>query len=342
MASSYSLSRPNIERIVLFIGLIVALPMALAAEHGGSLRNQNPLLQIFGLPPFQSARLAAADSLEYTVSFDIVSHAEIGSNPLESIAMDGESYFLTLSLRRGFGDRLELGIDVPFVAHAGGFLDNAIENWHDLLGLSNSKRRGADDQLAFRYTNAGQTLYELNSTTSSIGDIQLTAALPLRKGDPTEPLSVSVRSSVKLPTGSASELSGSGAADFSLGLYASNRYTFRQRDLDISAFAGILLLGDGDILAGLQNSSVPYGGVAASLWLADRFAVSTQLQVEGPYYDSDLEELGGASAQLAVGFDYRLSGERTSLHFSITEDIASGTTTTPDFGVHFAIRSAHR
>lgn len=342
MAATRSLRCLRIERGAIFLGLLGALPLALAADHGGSLRNQNPLLQIFGLPPFQSAKIADAESNNYNLSFDVVNHAESGSNSLESIAMDGESYFLTLSLRRGFSERLELGIDVPFVAHAGGFLDNVIENWHDLLGLSNSKRRGADDQLGFLYSKEGQTLYELNSTTRSIGDVQLTAAIPLRKGDVADPLSVSLRSSVKLPTGSASELSGSGAVDFSLGIYASNQYSLWQRGLDISGFAGILLLGDGDILTDLQRSSVPYGGVAASLWLADRFAVATQLQVEGPYYDSDLEELGGASAQLAVGFDYRLPRGGALLHFSITEDIASGTTTTPDFGVHLSISKAGR
>lgn len=327
---------------MLFLCLPVASSNAVATDHGASLRNQNPLLQIFGLPPFQSATLTAAGSLDYNVSFDIVSHAESGTNLLEDIAMDGESYFLALSLRRGFGDRFELGVDVPLVAHEGGFLDSAIENWHDLLGLSNSKRRGEDDQLGFRYSNAGQVLYELNSATFGIGDIQLTAAMPLRKGDDSDPLSVSLRSSVKLPTGSVEELSGSGAADFSIGIYASNQHSLWQRDLDISGFAGILLLGEGDVLPNQQRSPVPYGGIAAALWVADRFGISTQLQVEGPYFDSDLEELGGASAQLAVGFDYRLSGEGTSLHFSITEDIAAGTTTTPDFGIHFSIRNVRR
>lgn len=62
------------------------------------------------------------------------------------------------------------------------------------------------------------------------------------------------------------------------------------------------------------------------------------MQVEGPYFDSNVEEPGRVSAQLAVGLDYRWPQQRTSLHFAITEDIAAGTTTTPDFGVHFSIR----
>lgn len=310
---------------------------------GVPLRNQNPFLQIFGLPPFQSATLAADDSFAYSVSFDIVNHAESGTSGPEDIVIDGESHFLTMSLRRGLKERFEIGVDVPLVKHSGGFLDSAIEDWHDLLGLSNGKRRGADNQIALRYSNAGQALYELNSGTVGIGDIQFTAAMSLRKADAENRLSVSVRSSVKLPTGSPDELSGSDAADLSLGIYASNQHTLWQRPLDVSGFLGVLLLGDGDVLPDLQRSAVPYGGIATTWWLGDRFGISTQLQLEGPYFDSDVDELGGASAQLAVGFDYRPRQRGMSLHFSITEDIVAGTTTTPDFGVHFSVRSSpHR
>lgn len=310
--------------------------------QGVPLRNQNPFLQVFGLPPFQSAVLTAVSALDYRVSFDIVNHAELGANTLEDISIDGESHFLTLSLRRGMTDRFELGLDIPLVGHAGGFLDNTIESWHDLLGLSNSKRRGPDNQLGIRYSNAGFAPYELNSAVFGIGDIQLTAAMPLRRADNSDPLSVAIRSSIKIPTGSADELRGSGAMDLSLGLYASDQYTVWQRDFDVSAFAGMLFLGDGDVLPDLQRSAVPYGGVAMSWWISERFGVSAQLQAEGPYFDSDLDELGGVSAQLAVGFDFRLRTPGTSLHFSITEDVAAGTTTTPDFGVHLSIRRAGR
>lgn len=307
-------------------------------SHGVPLRNQNPFLQIFGLPPFQSAKLVPPGSLDYFVSFDIVNHAESGASPLEGIEIDGESYFLALSLRRGWKDRFEIGLDVPMVAHTGGFLDGAIEDWHDLLGLSNSKRRGADDQIAIRYARAGVTRYELNSNSFDLGDIQLSAAVPLRKGGDDNPSDLSLRGSIKLPTGSAEDLSGSGAMDISLGVYASGSHVLWRRELDVSGFAGALLLGDGDILSDIQRSFVPYAGVAASWWATERFGISAQLQVEGAYFDSELDELGGSSAQLAVGFDYRMPEQGTSLHLAITEDIAADKTTTPDFGVHFSVR----
>lgn len=337
-----SQNRGRVDRhILLIIGLLV-WPWAATAEQGVTqgvpLRNQNPFLQIFGLPPFQSAKPAADGETKYDISFDLVNHADNGDNALEDLVLDGESYFLTLSLRRGVTERLELGIDVPLVGHAGGFLDNAIENWHDLLGLSNSKRRVPSNQLGFRYSGVGNNRYELNSSTFGIGDIQLSAAMPIRRPNESSSLSVAVRSSVKLPTGDADELRGSGATDFSLGLHASGEHVLWKRDLDISGFAGVLFLGDGDVLTDIQRNTIPYGGVAAAWWITERFGITSQLYAQGEYFDSDLDELGGSTLQLAVGFDYRLPLRGVSLLFSIVEDAAPNSTTTPDVGVHFSIR----
>lgn len=326
----------------LLVVSLMAWPISATAgqsvTQGVPLRNQNPFLQIFGLPPFQSANLASDGETNYDLIFDLVSHADDGENMFEEVVVDGESYFLTLSLRRGVTQNFELGVDVPLVGHAGGFLDNAIENWHDLLGLSNAKRDGSRNGLGFRYSGNGDALYELDSPTFGIGDIQLTLAAPLRRPGEDSGLALAVRSSIKLPTGEPDELRGSGATDFSLGLHASDRRTLWQRDLDISGFAGVLLLGEGEVLADIQRSTVPYGGVAAAWWTTERLAITTQLYAQGEYFDSDLDELGGSSLQLAVGFDYRLQRTGLSLLFSIVEDAAPGKTTTPDFGVHFSIR----
>lgn len=329
-------------RALLVASLIIWPISAIAGQavtQGVPLRNQNPFLQIFGLPPFQSANLAAEGETKYDLIFDLVSHAEDGENMFEEVTVDGESYFLTLSLRRGIWQKLELGIDVPLVGHAGGFMDSAIENWHDLLGLSNARRDGARNELNFRYSANGDDLYALDSPTFGIGDIQLTAATPLRRPGENGDLAVAVRSSIKLPTGEADELRGSGATDLSLGLHASDKWTVWQRDLDVSGFAGVLLLGEGDVLADIQRSTVPYGGIAAAWWMTERFAITTQLYAQGEYFDSDLDELGGSSLQLAAGFDYRLQSNGLSLLFSIVEDAAPSRTTTPDFGVHFSIRA---
>ena len=116
-------------RALLIASLFVWPISAIAGQsvtQGVPLRNQNPFLQIFGLPPFQSANLAPDGETKYDLIVDLVSHADDGENTFEEVVVDGESYFLTLSLRRGVMHNLELGVDVPLVGHAGGFLDRAI------------------------------------------------------------------------------------------------------------------------------------------------------------------------------------------------------------------------
>jgi hypothetical protein len=325
-------------RLALPIACVVAGPLAAASDDRLALRNHNPFLQIFGLPTFQSATLARKGKLEYDFSAALTNHADSGENALETLMLDGETYSFTMSLRRRMAARLELGIDLPIISHQDGFLDNVIKEWHSFLGVSNFNRRGPTNELEFMYTGPGDNRYELTSSSTGIGDIQLTAAIPLREASDTDGRALSVRSSVKLPTGDEKKLHGSGALDFSLGLYASDTRTFLERKLDLSAFVGGLVLGDGDVLPDLQRSTVPFGGVAAKWQATERLGILTQIYAQGEYFDSDLEEIGDGTFQLGIGVDYFLPSQGISLAIAIAEDPLSDTT--PDFAIQFSIRSA--
>lgn len=326
------------QRVLFAIGFFLLPSAALAGQahwQGFPLRNQNPFLQIFGLPAFQSATLTAEGSPAYDLSLDIANHADDGSNPGEDFVIDGESYFLTLSSRRRLANGMELGIDVPLIAHQHGFLDNAIESWHDTFGMSNTKRRGPADQLYFSYAGNGAG-YELNSPSFGLGDIQLTAAMPIRERANDGDFDVALRASIKLPTGDADKLLGSGAADFSIGAYVAGTGTLWNRPLRVSGFLGALILGDGDVLTEIQRTTVPYGGIAGNWYASERLTIATQLSAQGAYYDSALKELGGDSLQLAVGGYYRLRDRNASLGFAIVEDVSANAT--PDFALHVSLR----
>jgi len=306
--------------------------------EGFALRNQNPFLQIFGLPPLQSAALARHGESRFGIVLDLANHADAGNNALETFAIDGESYFVTLSWRRRVSNRLELGVDLPFVSHDEGLLDNAIENWHDTFGMSNAKRRGPSNQLGFLYARDGTTLYELNSPSSGIGDIQLSAALSIKEASNAGDATVSLRSSIKLPSGDYDNLHGSGATDFSLGVYASDTHTLFAHDLGVSGFIGGVLLGNGKVLTNIQRSAVPFAGVVAEWHATERLGLVAQLYAQGAYFDSDVEELGGETVQLAIGLTYRPSRRALLLKFAVVEDVTANATT--DFGLHFAIQSS--
>ncbi len=91
-------------------------------------------------------------------------------------------------------------------------------------------------------------------------------------------------------------------------------------------------------MAELQRSAVPYGGAALRWQATKRLALATQLHVQGPYFNANLDELGGTTFQLAFGADVRL--QRTLLRFAIVEDIAAGAA--PDFALHLSFVSFGR
>ena len=328
-------------RKVFFARTIIALPLLLISLPGWggdvdsfALRNHHPFLHIYGLPPLQGATLVERGNTDFGFAFTIVNNAEIKDTDAESIRLDGETYFADFRLRRRVHERLEIGVDIPFVKHSPGVLDGAIFDWHDLWGMSNSKRDGASNELNYRYLNNGTVERQVTSSSSGIGDVQLSAAIPFFMGDdPAKKLAM--RFSLKLPTGDSDDLHGSGAVDAALGLYAQDSATMFGRHLAYTGFAGVLALGDGDVLTAQQKSAVPYGGVAATWHVTEQLGITGQLQAQGAYIDSDLDELGGSSIQLAVGGVYTLPRHGISLRFALIEDVISDAT--PDFGVHLAV-----
>jgi hypothetical protein len=306
---------------------------AAADESSFFVRNHNPFLQVYGLPPFQTASLAAEKELHYRTTFDIANHADSDVSQNETLVIDGESYFFTLSVRYGLKRWLEVGFDLPVVWHSSGTFDNAIERWHKIWGLSNSQRTGESNQLLFQFERQGYEPYELSSSTSGLGDLQLTAAMPLVQE---EDYAVSLRSSLKLPTGDEQELLGSGASDLSLGLYASNDGIFGWRDLGISGFAGILRLGTGEFFPEIQERTVAFGGFAAAWQATDRFSLAAQIYAQDKYLQSELKDIGGNSVQASFGGTYHFQKNRISLSFALVEDLV--TDTVSDVALHVSVR----
>ena len=292
------------------------------------LRNHNPFLQIYGLPAFATHELVAPGGIDFNASFDIANDMDEADRRGEFLIIDAELRTLNLSLRRRIGERVEIGLDVPYLSFTGGFLDRVIYDFHDLIGLSNSSRDGPNDQFRLYMEKDGVTLFDAVEPSSGIGDLQVSAALQFGKA--------TLRASVKAPTGDPDKLTGSGATDVALGIYSGGMSTLFERPLSYSGFIGVLALGDGDILPTLQKNAVPYGGVALRWKATERFSLATQIYAQAPYLDAELKELGGDTLQLAFGFDYHWPAPRLLLRFAIAEDMRGAAA--PDFAAHVSVR----
>lgn len=328
--------RSGIFRSLALIASILATPVAQATEPPQPLylRNLNPLLQTLGAPAMQGGELTPAGTLEYRWILNMANHAESGLYDGEEAVFDGESYYLALELRYGVNPRLELGMDLPLVAHAGGTFDNLIKDWHDLLGLSNVDRQGPENDLRLFHQRDGVTGYDIDESNVGFGDIRLTAAYRLAASDGR---ALALRAQAELPTGDPDRLRGNGAVDLSLVLDATDRHTFAASRVSLFGRIGIVAPGSGDLLNDQRQEWVPLIGAGLAWQWTERVGLHAQLDHDGAYFDSHLDELE-SSTRLTFGGSYRFGQNGPRLSIALTENLFSDST--PDFGLYFALTNS--
>jgi len=328
-------------RVRLFWTLILAsfllLPQFLWAANDAhspfSVRNQNPFTRVFGLPMYPDFNQVNSDQLSVALVADIVNHADASADRGEEVVLDGESYLTNILFRYGATGVLELGLDIPLIADHAGFLDAVIEDWHDVIDLSNDNRKGPNNKLRFAYSRDQIRFYHIDNGSQGIGDIRLSAAYQLHT---TVQSGVVVRTGLKLPTGNSDKLRGSDSTDLSLDLSFYQAMTLWGEGVAISAHTGVLLLGDGDVLSAIQEDVVIYGGSGLSWKTSDNLYLVTQFNGQSRYFDSKLDELGSASLQWVIGGKYRWPSRNLEFGVGLVQDLFSDTT--PDVAFHFDLR----
>ncbi|MBI3771589.1 MAG: DUF3187 family protein [Gammaproteobacteria bacterium] len=301
-----------------------------------AIRNQNPFIQIYGLPPMEPATITPSQHLHTQLIFDLANNSILNDSANESISLDGESYRLGLTFRRGLGDQREIGIEVPIVAHHNGMLDNFIEGWHRTFGLSNTERnKTPSNVLDYSYRRQGQELVAIRTNREGLGDIRLFAASGLYQASD-QRREVTLRGSLKLPTGNSQRLMGSGSTDIALSVNGIDRNLSAQR-ITTYGQLGLLALSDSDILPTQQRHWVAFGGLGLNWHALASIDLKAQLDGHTPFYKSELAQLSASSLQLTVGGTI-YTGRSTSLDLGVGENLFSDTT--PDFLVNVTV--SHR
>jgi hypothetical protein len=265
---------------------------------GFATSNHQPLALIYGLPPIGDAQVLAPGRTRVGLSFGLANQFVGESAAGEKLLIDGETQRWNLSMRRGLMPGWEWGLDIPYLMHGGGFLDGLIEGFHDTFDMPQNGRDQIErGRLLFSYTRDGVERLHLSRAQSGLGDVRLTGATALA-----ESLPVAARASLKLPSGNADSLTGSGAADLALWVTAACPLAARGVDSWCGyGGAGVLLMGAGDVLADWQRSRVPFGSAGVA-WRYDAVTtIKLQLDAHGPLYRSALPPLGESAAQFSFG-----------------------------------------
>lgn len=299
-------------------------------------RNQSPFIHIFGLPTAQSGTLVPLGKIEARAVFEVINHYTRDQRPQQQIIIDGETYRHTLLLRWGISEKLEAGVDLPYLSHNRGFLDNFIEDWHDILGFSNKKRQEAKkNQLDYSVWYKGKSRIQINQHATGLGDILFSLAFPLSSLKSASFRAIALRTGLKLPTGNPNTLHGSGSIDFYLSLNASDKTIEIFWPWWLYGGLGLLLTGNSEVLEGWQRHHIVFGSAGIGGHFGKWMDLKLQIDTQTAFYNNPSQQLGAFSAQLMMGGTLNLP-RQTFLDLAVSEDMIKDTA--PDLIFHLALR----
>lgn len=320
----------------------LSLPCGVVASGGGAdlstdpfyTRHLNPWVQVYGLPAAEGGRIVPRGRTDVRLVAEAANESRDHFRGDETLVIDGETYRGTLALRYGMSSRWEVGADVPVVGHAGGVFDEFIREWHDFFGLPEGNREDVeDDRLIYHYARE-DVRTDLRDDTAGLGDVFLSGAFSLTGTD--APRQAAIRAGIKLPTGDSDRLLGSGSTDLSLRLTATDAATLAQWDVTLFGGAGIVRLGNGDVLDDLRRRWVGMGNFGFAWEALDWLTVKVQTDAHTSVFrDSSFEPIDSWALQIVGGFSFDLPGE-WAVDTAVSENIIAETA--PDVALHLGVR----
>ena len=297
--------------------------------------DQSPTAAVHGLPRATGYTVVASGEWRAGLRLDYTSHYTEQSAPAETLLFDGETTRAALVFRRGFADRWQATIEIPFVAHSGGFADSFIDDFHDTFGFADGGRaRAPRDRQRFRYARDGRLALDVDDSPSGVGDLRLGLKRRLAGvGD----WGAAIAGELKLPTGDAERLTGSGGTDLAVWATIGNNQhgTSRWRLL---AGAGGLHTGRGDVLDDQRVDNVAFGWASIGYALSPAWVAQAQVNLHGALYeDTGLEALDGTAVQGALGLDWQVTAA-SRLTLGLVEDLNTGAS--PDVSLSLGLEHA--
>jgi len=326
-----------LNRVVVALALPVLLFSACAiAEAEGPLRIRNlaPASQVFGIPRALGAEVVDA-------GYELTFNTEIANNFTGEFRrgavgfFDGETMLLSVGYRRPLADRWEWGVELPYVIHDGGFLDGVVEGFHDFFGFDDNGRDLARrHQIDYYIRHDGEVFADFQRSRRDWGDARVALGYQLQEGDDR---SLAVRAMVKLPTGDAGQLTGPGGTDLSVWIEQAWSGLFGRERASLSTGAGLVLLGEGEIVEKQQETFVGWGHLGLAWRLSDTVHLLGQIDYHSALIDTGLDPVAARAFQGTIGARWRVS-DRFWSDFGLTEDLSSNSTSDIGFQMMLGAR----
>jgi len=215
--------------------------------------------------------------------------------------------------------RLEVDLEIPFLSYRGGMFDPAIEWYHRNLGLSNGGRDLYEQDIVQMVLTLDNDEYfaDRAPSTFEIGDVALFGRIALADS-PRGAVALSV--GVKLPTGDAEHLGGSGSLDAGIEAEGTLRWG-RQR---LHGSAGWVHAGNWSLFPKFKPADLWSLGASYEFACSRRLSWIGQLQTQTSVFrghasaDGALSDL---STEILVGAKWQGSAGRWSFQTALLENI---------------------
>jgi len=289
-------------------------------------RDQNPFALIYGLPHATAARLPEASQQGWVFSLNGSNQLIYHTSQDAELLVDLETWQLNLFYDYRLKDNLLLRIQLPLIAHGGGFMDAPIDRYHELTGLPRDIRPAFEDGLTqISYSENEVSLLEINQRQKGLGDIALQLGW---QADKSTEHALSHWISIKLPSGDSEKLTGSGSTD--IALWSALDYRLSAASWFYGQ-AGLLYMSDSEVLQHRQNDWAGFAtaGMAYEAW--PDIQLKAQFDIHSALYDSELKYLSEV-IQFTFGGSYRINAQQ-SIDFAIAEDIQAGASPDVNFNI---------
>lgn len=292
-------------------------------------RDQNPFSLFQGQPLPLSAKQGSESWVPH-FSIDITNtlNAQVTNN--QSLYVDFESYYLNTRLSRAFGQHWSLAIDLPLISRAGGFLDGAIDGWHDVFDLPQANRPNTPrNQYTISYTQNGSNRVQITDKgRADIGDI----ATHVGYHTTYDSIHVALWAGLELPTGNRLNLSGNDKIDVHVTVAAASQ---PHPDWWLAFNVGAVLPG-GDLISSNPNANSVLFTYIATRWQAlDWLQLKLQLESHQAYFENDALDLMDKASILVFGISLPLDN-CNRFDFGVSEDIDVGAS--PDVSFLFSFQ----
>jgi len=233
--------------------------------------------------------------------------------------MDTEQDRTAFSARFGTARRIEVDIEIPVLSYRGGMFDPAIEGYHRTFGLANGGRDLYEQNIVQMALTIGNDQYfsDRSPSTLQLGDISLTARFALRESG-RGALAASV--ALKLPTGDAETLGGSGSLD--AGADLEGTLVWERQQLHLSG--GWVHVGSWTLFPKFNPSDIWSAGAAYEYVRSDRLSWIGQLQTQASVFrghaaaDGALAKL---STEMLVGARWSGAQDRWRFQTALIENV---------------------